>query len=377
VARVTDKFAGPKQNGPDLERFRLEADAAVHPSISFCAGCKTCDVACPSGVNISAMNAKAKAEYVKLHGAPLRDQLLARVDLMGKAASIAPGVVNFFGGIKPIRILGEKLMGVSADMTLPQYASKTFYQLVKPRKIANSKQKVVYYPGCYVTYNTPEAGAALVEVLNHNGIEVAVESFKCCGLPLVANGLLDAARGNAESNVEKLIRYVDAGYQIVTSCPSCNLMLRREYQELLGLDNDKLSDNIIDVFELLQSLNDRGQLNTNFNEVAKTLGYHQPCHLKAAGCGVPSKDILALVPGLRVIDLDAGCCGVSGSYGFKKEKYKISQEIGQQVFNTVTQINPEGLTTECGTCQLQLHHGTGLPVTHPIQLLAESYGLNL
>lgn len=374
VARVTDKFAGPKQNGPDLERFRLEEPAAVHSSIGYCSNCKGCDVACPSGVAISAMNCRAKGEYVSLHGASLRDKILARVEWMGKAARLAPSIVNRLAGFQPLRLLAEKMLGVSAVMTLPRYAEKTFLELYKSKNIDEKKTKVLYYPGCYVNYNAPEVGLALAEVLAHNNIQLEVEQFNCCGLPLIANGLLDMARDQAKNNLEKLQGYINRGYHIITTCPSCNLTLRREYQELFQLNTDSLNEKMLDAFEYLGMLLQQGKMVARFEELPLRIGYHQPCHLKAAGCGVPSREILQLIPGLRVEDLDAGCCGLSGSYGFKKEKYAISQEIGRNVFNAVKELGVHQVISECGMCQLQIYHLTGAAVYHPLQVLAQACG---
>lgn len=375
VAKVTEKFAGPKQNGPDLERFRLDEPAAVHPSVGYCTNCKNCDVACPSGVSVSTMNCKAKGEYVKQNGAPLRDQLLARVELMGKAARLAPSLANELGKVKFLRAVGEKFFGVSKDMTLPHYARKTFLELYHPPGITGAKRKVLYYPGCYVNYNAPEVGLTLVNLLAHNNIEVVVDKFDCCGLPIMANGLLDVAKKYANKNVEKLQSYIEQGYVVITTCPSCNLTLRREYQEIFDINTEQLNDNILDAFEYLEGLLEQGELKTNFQEVKLKVGYHQPCHLKAAGCGVPSMNILRFIPGLQVIDLDAGCCGLSGSYGFKKEKYPISQEIGQNIIRAVNELGVNRVISECGMCQLQIAHLTGVKVNHPVQILAQSYGL--
>ncbi len=375
VAKVTESFAGPKQNGPDLERFRLEEPAAVHPSIGYCSNCKNCDVACPSGVSISTMNAKAKGEYVALQGAPLRDKILARVEQMGKASRLAPSLVNWLAGIKPLRVLGEKMMGVSSEMTMPTYARKTFLGMFQPKKITASQDKVLYFPGCYVNYNTPEVGLALAAVLAYHDIELTVEPFNCCGLPLIANGFLDIAKEYAQKNVSKLQQYIEQGYRIITTCPSCNLTLRREYQELFGLDTSQFNEHLMDAFEFLTLLDQRGELKLAFKELPKRVGYHQPCHLKAASCGIPSLETLRHIPGLEVRDLDAGCCGLSGSYGFKKEKYPISQEIGQNIRRAVQELAVDQVISECGMCQLQVHHLTGAKVYHPIQLLAEAYRL--
>lgn len=266
-------------------------------------------------------------------------------------------------------------MGISADMTLPSYAKETFHKLFLKRKQFSSKEKVLYYPGCYVTYNTPEVGLKLVDVMEHNGIQVVVEKFDCCGLPLIANGLLGDAEVLAKRNIEKLQKYLAEGYKILTSCPSCNLTLRTEYQELFNLTVENLNDSIFDVFEYLELLHQEGRLDTNFTTLEQRFGYHQPCHLKAAGLGVSSNEILGLIPGLEVLDLDAGCCGLSGSYGFKKEKYPISTEIGRNILGSVKVNNINQVLSECGMCQLQIKHLTGLGVYHPLQVLAEAYGL--
>ncbi|MBM7865961.1 anaerobic glycerol-3-phosphate dehydrogenase subunit C [Heliobacterium gestii] len=375
VVKVTDQYAGPKQNGPDLERFRLDEPAAVHPSISYCSNCKTCDFVCPSGVNVATMNCKAKGEYVALNGAPLRDQVLGRVEWICKAAQIAPSIVNWAAGVGPFRAMGEAFFGVAADMPFPRFASKTFLQQFQPKKIANPKGKVLYYPGCYVNYYTPEVGLALAKVLAHNGIEMVVDDFNCCGLPTVSNGLMDAAKAYGVSNLEKLNRYIQDGYAVVTTCPSCNLMLRQEYHELFDMDTTLVTENTYDAFEYLVLLHEKGQLDTQLKALPRRYGYHQPCHLRAVGYGVPSQEILQLIPDLQVLPLDAGCCGLSGSYGFKKEKYPISREIGQNIVRAVEDTGVKQAVTECGMCQLQVNHVTGLPVVHPIELLAEAYGL--
>lgn len=375
VARVSDKFAGPKQNGPDLERFRLEGMVAAHSTVMFCSNCKNCDVACPSGVNISAMICRAKGELVAQEGAALRDRLMARVELLGKIGRMSPALVNWCGRNRSIRWIGEKIFGVSAEMTMPRYAGKTFYELYNNKRPAPGRRNVLYYPGCYVNYNAPEVGMALVKVMAINGVQVLVDKFNCCGLPMISNGLLDKAQKYVEKNIQHLSKYLDLGYQIITSCPSCNLTLRREYRELFGGigDTNQLDDNIIDVFEYLHTMVQQDELNTNIHSLPLKVGYHLPCHLKAGGCGVPSRGILGSIEGLRLYDLDAGCCGLSGSCGFKREKYPNSMEIGREVFRTIKELGVKQVITECGMCRLQIHHGTGAAVYHPIQVLAEAY----
>lgn len=228
VARVSDQFAGPKQNGPDLERFRLEGPDAVSSQAVYCTNCKNCDVACPSGVSVSAMISRAKGELVARQGAALRDRLMARTELLGRANRISPALVNWCTKSKPLRRLGEKIFGISAEMTLPRYAEKTFYdlyalknQFFKENLFGAKHAAVVYFPGCYVIYNRPEAGLALMDVLVRNGVRVLVDRLDCCGLPLISNGFLTEARKCAQKNIQQLEGYFVRGYQVITSCPSC------------------------------------------------------------------------------------------------------------------------------------------------------------
>jgi len=375
VARVSESFAGPKQNGPDLERFRLQGLAAADPSIDYCSNCKNCDLACPSGVEISAMNCRAKGEFVAGKGSSPRDRLLARPDLAGKAGCTAPWLFNLAARLRSIRGIGEKIFGISADMTLPAFAPKTFHQLYKAGRAASSTRKAVYFPGCYVNYHNPLVGMSLVRVMERNGIQVLPGDFQCCGLPLISGGMPHQAQKLARNNLHKLQEHLDRGYPVITSCPSCNMTLRREYRDLFDLDADGgISSRIYDIFEYLGEMNQRGELDTGFHALPVGAGYHLPCHLKAAGCGAPSMEILKMIPGLQVVDLDAGCCGLAGSYGFKKEKYSISMEIGRELFRSIKDCGLKKVITECGMCGLQISHGTGAGVFHPVVILEQAYG---
>lgn len=376
VARVSGGFAGPKQNGPDLERFRLQELTAADPSVVYCSNCKNCDLACSSGVNISAMNSRAKAEYVGRRGPGLRDRLLARVDLLGRISRISPSLVNRAGGNLYLRRLGQKILGISAEMKFPRYSGKTFNELCRSIRPAPGRNKAVYFPGCHVNYISPETGLALLKVMGRNGIEVLAGEPGCCGLPLISGGMLDQAEKLARKNVNKLLEYIRLGCPVITSCPSCNLALRQEYLELFDIRGaEEAAGKVFDVFEYLLAMLGNGELDTGFSAQPPPAAYHQPCHLRAMGIGAPSREVLGLVPGLKVTDLDAGCCGLAGSYGFRQEKYSISMEIGRDLFRAVEAEGTGRVISECGMCQLQISHGTGSEVYHPIQVLARSYGL--
>ncbi|MFZ5591910.1 MAG: anaerobic glycerol-3-phosphate dehydrogenase subunit C [Bacillota bacterium] len=387
VSRVTDKFAGPKQNGPDLERFRLLEPAAVHPSIVYCTGCRTCEVVCPSGVPVAAMNSRAKAQYVARYGAPLRDRLLATPDVAGRLATLAPGLINRLGRSNWLRAAGEKLAGVSAALPLPRYADRSFpvlYRMWRRERQGagvNSRsshgvtggEKVLYYPGCYVNYNQPQIGLAVLDVLAASGVEARVEEFPCCGLPAISAGLYDAARHKGEETLRLLKPYLEEGYRVVTTCPSCLFTLTQKYSELLDLEPAGRSEQITDIFTYLLERQEQGRLNLSPAPLPLKLAYHQPCHQRAMGCGSPSLDVLALIPELQVVDLAAGCCGLAGTYGFKREKYPVSRAIGENVRQAMEQLALSEAVTECGMCALQIGHLTGARVYHPVELLSRAF----
>ena len=223
--------------------------------------------------------------------------------------------------------------------------------------------------------NQPEVGVALVEVFQKNNIEVIVdEDFVCCGSPLVTGGYLDEAKQNADKNLSIIKKWTEKGYPVITACTSCGLMLKQEYQELFHLDADEVNaKNMYDAIEYLEILNEEGKLNTEFKTTNAKLMYHPPCHLRAQGFGLPSMEVLSLVPGVEIENADAGCCGISGSYGMKADKYEIGMKVGSKLFNRIKESSAETVVCECGTCRIQITHGSGTKAIHPLQLLNQAY----
>ena len=151
-------------------------------------------------------------------------------------------------------------------------------------------------------------------------------------------------------------------------------MLKEEYHELFGEDKfHEAATNVYDAFEFLELLEERGEFNDNFKPLNQKLLYHVPCHLKSQAIGLPAADILEEVGGVKVQLADAGCCGISGNYGFRKDKYEISMKIGAKLFERVKQGGFDKVICDCGTCRMQIHHGTDVKPVHPIEVLAAAY----
>lgn len=374
VANNTSKFSGPKHMGPELTRFRLDENITLEEQVDYCCNCRSCEIACPSGVKVSLLNAfyksHLKSQQQKIN---FRDNLLGRPGILAQLGSINTGITNFMLKKDLMKYSLDRILGISKHSSFPPYQKENFIKWFGRRPKFSSSKKVVYFVGCSTNYNSPEIGKSVVQVLEHNGYEVIVPHQGCCGLPLIANGYLDAAKSQGTDNLTSFMPYVDKGYPVIVNCTSCSLTLKSEYHEMMNLSGaTKLAGAVYDFSEFLRHLKQKGQLNTDFKPMPLKLAYHNPCHLKAQGIGEPSLELLQLIPQLNVFEIDQGCCGLSGSYGFKKEKYQISMHIGQKLFDTVAQINPDYVTTDCNGCAMQLLHGTGKKTIHPAVILAKA-----
>ena len=384
VAAVTDLFPGPKYVGPQAQRFRENGQAHTPDhSVDYCSGCRVCNEVCPTGVKITELNARARAQIAANEGIPLRNRILGRNELLGKVGSIAPPLANF-GLHNPVsRIMAEKVMGIAKEAPLPTWSiNGTFGAWFKRTQAHRLKSdiQVVYYHGCATMYYEPFIGRAAVAVLEHNGFEVIVPPQNCCGLPLLSNGEFKAARKYHESNIRKMVGYAREGFDIVGTSTSCTLTLKEEAPELLdmhGEDAITLKMAVWDIFEWLRELYEKGELRTDFRQMDMVLPYHAPCQYRAHRVGKPAMDIMRLIPGIDLRESEARCCGIAGTYGYKVEKYQIGMDVGEELFEFVREQGDAVGITACDseTCRWQLEHGTDLPSRHPIEILAAAYGM--
>jgi glycerol-3-phosphate dehydrogenase subunit C len=150
-------------------------------------------------------------------------------------------------------------------------------------------------------------------------------------------------------------------------------MIKHEYSQLLSIPGaEKVAAHTFDLFQFLRNLKESKDFNLNLKELPLKAAYFTPCHLRSLGIGFPALEILRLIPGLKIDNVDADCCGLGGTYGFKKEKYDISQEIGGDLTKAVDRLKPEAILSDCEACRMQIRHLTGLKVLHPIQILRDA-----
>lgn len=373
VSNVSLEFGGPKHLGPELSRLTANQEMIDDHAIELCTLCGNCDMSCPENVHVSTLTAYAKAAHADLKGTKLRDFVLSNAEFVGKLASAFGPITNVAMKMKPVRKAMEFVMEIPEDRQFPDYKYKNFNRKYK-KKTANTKRKVAYFVGCYATYNAPEVAEAFVEVMKYNGIEVAKPDQKCCGVPMFANGKMKQGLKNAQYNIDQLLQYTRQGYDVVVTCTSCTLALKKEYVSFLKSEGAaELAEHVYDADEYLRMLKESGELNLQLAPMNVRAGYFAPCHMKSQGIGNPAMDILELIPGYEIKDVAAGCCGQCGTFGFKKEKYSYSMAIGKTMSEAVEETQAEYTVTECGMCKNQLDQLTDKDVKHPIQVLAESY----
>lgn len=370
VTMMDRKFSGPKMLGPAMERFRL-FDEEDNPSLEYCSNCKNCDITCPSGVPISTLNMIAKGKQYQRKGHRLRDWILSHGEVMGKMAAKLPWAANLGMNMGLSRLMMAQI-GISRQAPMPAYASRTFGEAFRQLRQQPREEKVVFFPGCYIEYNDPEVGVDLVKLLNLAGVEVVVpEGFRCCGSPLVTGGYLDEAEQNVKKNAEIMEFWTSQGVPVLTCCTSCSLMLKQENRELFpvpGLEN--IAARIYDSTEYVADLIAAGRLALPRATAQERYLYHAPCHLRAQGIGSPSLELLQQC-GVAVEDADAGCCGISGNYGFRDDRYEVAMAVGEKLFQRVKGSGVRTVLSDCGTCRLQIGHGSGAKTAHPISILCK------
>jgi glycerol-3-phosphate dehydrogenase subunit C len=376
-SQATPLFPGPKYVGPQAERYRV-AGASPDVSVDYCSGCGICTQVCPQGVKVAEINSQARARLWEERGIPLRNQLIARPSVLGRLGTPVAPLANWTLRNRLLRRAGERVLGIHRDAALPRFAGRTFQRWARKHVSPAAERTVVYFHACGTNYYEPAVGRMTVEVLEHNGFHVVVPPQDCCGLPLQSNGNFPAARAYVRRLAARLSPYAREGCAIVSNSTSCGLMLKREAREILDLEDEDVqavSEATFDLCEFLLLLHERDELRTDFRPLPLTVPYHAPCQQQGHGIGKPALDLLALIPELQAVELDAACCGIAGTYGLKKEKYEVSMAVGEELFRQVQETEPDVAACDSETCRWQIEHGSGVHSVHPVELLHRAYGL--
>ena len=376
VSAVEPEYPGPKHSGPDLERYRLKDSKFFDNALKMCLNCKRCEVACPSGVRIADIIQASRIKY-STHGPILRDRMLANTDFVGTMANMVAPIVNTTLGLKPVKAVLHGVMGIDKHRSFPAYSSQKFETWFKRNAAKQQdeyKKHVSYFHGCYVNYNFPQLGKDLVKIMNAVGYGVhLLDKEKCCGVALIANGLSNQARRQGEVNINSIRQAAKQNRIVLTTSSTCTFTMRDEYEHLLGIKVDDVKENLTLATRFLYRLIESGDIKLAFRKDFKMrAAYHSACHMEKMGWVIYSTELLKMIPGLELVILDSQCCGIAGTYGFKKENYERSQQIGSGLFTQIKEVNPDYVTTDCETCKWQIEMSTGYEVKNPVSILAEA-----
>ena len=376
MVAVNPDYPGPKQAGPDGERYRLKNPMFYDDALDLCLNCKRCEVACPSNVKIGDLIQSARLKYSSKKP-KLRDFMLANTDLLGSVATTMAPVVNFTLGLKPVKAVMEGMLAIDHHRTFPKYSGQKFETWFKRHALKKQEaytKKVSYFHGCYANYNYPKLAKDFVKIMNALGYGVnLLEKEKCCGVALISNGFKDQAVKQAELNLGSIRKAVGRGEPVLTTSSTCTFTMRDEYVHILEIDNSDVRNSIALATKFIYELVDAGKAKLVFKEdYRKRIAYHTPCHMEKLGWAVYSTSLMRMIPGVDFNMLDSQCCGIAGTYGFKKEHYNDSQKIGESLFRQIADLNVDMVATDCETCKWQIEMSAKVHVENPISIIADA-----
>jgi len=353
-----------------------------------CFQCKLCEVQCPYTprdghtfqLDFPKLVHRFKAVRGRKQGFSLRDRVLGDPDRAGQLARASFGMANAMNRVSAHRWLMEKVLGIDRRKELPEFASTTFERWADAngRTTTTPGAEAVLFPTCYVQNNEPQIGRDTLEVLDRNSVETAcVKGLECCGMPAWEHGDIESLRKRAHANLDKLMPFVDAGAKVLAVNPTCSMMMRREYPELLEGDDrgraKKLATAVMDPSEFLWSLRNEERFAADVKSKPEGgIAYHAPCHLRAQAVGFKSRDLFKKLLGASVVPV-IECCGHDGTYAMTVEGFEPAQKAGQNAFRDMKGAGASTWSTDCPLAAIQFHQFAGVKPMHPMSILARAY----
>ncbi len=344
-------------------------DEGVHEVLDLCLECRACKAECPVGVDMARFKSEFLADYYGRHGIPLRAQALGNVDRAAawgsRFASLANGVAaSGFG-----RWMNAQLLDIDPRRTLPAWRSDTFARWAGRRRASGSGKPVTLFNDTFTNHYDPEIGIAAVEVLERGGCAVNVVRPGCCGRPLISQGLLRDARAHAAKLVGALHPVAQRGESILFCEPSCLSAVKDDAIGLLRGDQQRKARDVASVCRLFDEY--ASELDLPLREAPGKLLLHAHCHQKSMGLLPATMALLARIPSAKVVDLDAGCCGMAGSFGYTRGHYEVSKAIAERrLLPAVREMQAGDVLVATGTsCRHQVAELGGAKAMHPAVLL--------
>jgi anaerobic glycerol-3-phosphate dehydrogenase C subunit len=350
--------------------------------LDLCVNCKACLLECPSGVDISRLVSTARAEYVKRKGSVRAEVVLSHNRYLSMLGSVFWPVSNFITTLPVFKWFLERIGGLDRRRDMPKFQRGSFLRkgrkfLAASEPIEKPIRKVAYFVDTYASYNDHQLGFAVLSVLRHNDIEVILPKQRPAPLPAIVYGNVKRARRDLAFNVRHLAKAIRAGYKIVCSEPSAALCLKEDLRHFVaGSDAELVSQNTSELMSYLLELFKTGKLKPVKNPISRGFVYHNPCHLYSFGSGRASIELLKGLCPVLVTELNAGCCGLAGTFGMQKKNYDLSSKISERLKKALESYTTRYVLTECSVCKMQIEDISEAKVMHPIKVLAEAYSID-
>ncbi len=378
-ANVIRAALAMRTNGHDPLRS-AELDAAL----SNCLSCKGCTPECPSNVNLALLKAELTYARHQRDGLPLRERILSHVDLLGRLGCMMPAVSNALLDFGPLRILMEKMLGLSAKRPLPHYANKRFDRWFEKHAEQTqqggvpTKGKIILWDDTFVRYHEPHIGIAAVKVLEALGFEVILPHGRsCCGRPAFSQGNLDTAARFGLHNVE-LLTNMGGTVPIIFLEPSCYSMFAEDYRELRISGAEDLATRcfLFETFvDQLLAAEPTALASKNGDASTETVhvAIHAHCHAKALLNPAFLPQLVERLPGRKAVLLQTGCCGMAGAFGALASKYELSLQVAQPLLDKIKAQPPGTQFVASGTsCRHQIADLAAVHPKHMAELIAEA-----
>jgi FAD/FMN-containing dehydrogenase/Fe-S oxidoreductase len=358
---VTRGRANVLRLGKDLD------DQAVYNVLDLCLECRACKAECPVGVDMARFKSEFLAGYWQTYGTPLHAKMLGNVRTIAEQGSRIASLMNWASATGPVRFINEQVFGIDSRRTLPALSRQTFASRVRNR--ASGSADILLFNDTFTNFYDPEIGIAVWDVLASTGMKVALAPNHCCGRPLISKGLLTDAREQARRNTQALYGLAAAGQKIVFCEPSCLSAVREDAPSLLRSEEQSKAQVVADACVLFEEY--AAEMPLRLKPGPSKILLHGHCHQKSMGLLPAAKNLLAKIPGASVVDMDAGCCGMAGSFGYSKDHFDISRQIGERrLFPQIRAKDPSTVVVAAGTsCRHQIHDFTAQTAVHPAVLL--------
>ncbi|HET9362341.1 MAG TPA: heterodisulfide reductase-related iron-sulfur binding cluster, partial [Vicinamibacterales bacterium] len=310
------------------------------------------------------------ADYWQRHGLSREARVLGHARTVAAWGSRLAPLSNWVAASRAVRMLNERLLGLDRRRRLPRFRRTTLSSLVRAPK---DHADTLLFNDTFTNYYDPEIGVAAIRVLEAAGRRTVLASNQCCGRPQISKGLLGEARDLASRNADGLYQDAAAGRPIVFCEPSCLSAVREDAPALLRGEARRRAETVASASVLFEEFTSTIAPRLPLRPGPASILLHGHCHQKSMSLVPSSISLLARIPGARVVDLDAGCCGMAGSFGYAREHYDLSRAIGERkLFPAVRSKAADAVVVAAGTsCRHQIADFTGATAIHPAVLLAE------